>query len=123
MIRNEHQFRVSRLAAEKLERSLAPLDADPDSPKDVHPVLREAVRAAIRSQLADIRDEMAAYDDLRAGRWGSAMSRRPSPIRMTHSSSRRSPTRRSSYAMARISAHESRRPSVPAAPRSDSMSG
>ena len=65
MIANDLQYRVTQRATRDFEESLARLDADA---KDRPAWIRQTMRAAMESQLADLRGELAEYDALRAGR-------------------------------------------------------
>ena len=67
MIKNERQYRITNAQAEKFaaairEKELAPPD------KHVHAKLRDAELNALRSQLADLREELEEYEALRSGR-------------------------------------------------------
>src|SRR4051812_16129931 len=64
VIANDLQYRVTQRAARDFEVSLERLDVDA---KDRPEWVRRAMREAIESQLADLRGEMAEYDELRAG--------------------------------------------------------
>ena len=67
MITNERQRRLTAAAIGRFERALA--DAEATGPRpDVHPTLQRAMVDGMRSQLTDLKDEVRAYDDLRAGR-------------------------------------------------------
>jgi transcriptional regulator with XRE-family HTH domain len=68
MIRNDREYRITKAQAAGFEKSLAALDADVTSP--VHPKIRKAQTDAMRSQLADLRAEIADYEALRDGRRG-----------------------------------------------------
>jgi ribosome-binding protein aMBF1 (putative translation factor) len=62
MIKNERQYRITKAQATKFEHALAQRDAGPP----VHPLLRKAQEDALRSQLADLRAELEAYEALQA---------------------------------------------------------
>ncbi len=72
MITNERQRRITQAQARRFEIALEDLQVDPARATDVNPLLRSAERAALESQLDDLRRELAEYDALRSGR-------RPSP--------------------------------------------
>jgi len=65
MIANELQRRVTQTAIRELEEALARLDEDA---KDRPEWIRKGLREGMESQLADLRQELAEYDALRAGR-------------------------------------------------------
>ena len=64
MIANELQYRVTSAAAREFEEGLARLDAT-----EAHrpPEMRALMRAAMESQLEDLRQQLAEYEALRAG--------------------------------------------------------
>jgi ribosome-binding protein aMBF1 (putative translation factor) len=64
MIANEVQRRVTQTAIREFEESLARLDADA---RNSSPEMRRMMREAMESQLADLREELAEYEALRAG--------------------------------------------------------
>lgn len=65
MIKNERQYRITKAQIEKFEASLAELATHSDP--EIHPLLREAEVSGIRSQLEDLRQEVAEYEALLAG--------------------------------------------------------
>lgn len=66
MIKNERQYRITRAQAEKFERAIAGAMAKP-SP-GLHPALRKAQAAGLKSQLEDLRREIREYEILRSGK-------------------------------------------------------
>lgn len=64
MIRNARQYRITQAQAAKLEQALALLTAESGQSAQIHPRLRQAQEDALRSQLTDLRDQLAAYDAL-----------------------------------------------------------
>jgi DNA-binding XRE family transcriptional regulator len=66
MITNERQRRVAAGRKKRFEQAIAQAHADGPG-ADVHPVLHDAMIDGMKSQLADINDELGAYDALRAG--------------------------------------------------------
>src|SRR5262249_1790918 len=66
MIKNERQYAITKAQAEKFTRALEELARRP--PSAIPPRLRQAEEDALRSQLADLREEMQQYEALRAGR-------------------------------------------------------
>lgn len=68
MIRNERQRRITQAQAQRFEHALNDLQSGSAVSPDVHPLLREAERAALASQLEGLRSELAEYEALRGGR-------------------------------------------------------
>jgi hypothetical protein len=66
MIKNARQYQITRSQVAKLEHSLTPLTAVPRSGGLVHPRLQQAQEDALRSQLADLREQLTEYETLRA---------------------------------------------------------
>ena len=66
MIKNEREYRITRAQAERFERALADL-AERQPPRGVDPKLPQLEAAALRSQLDDLREQLAEYEALRAG--------------------------------------------------------
>ena len=64
MIANELQRRVTQTAIRDFEEALARLDEDA---KDRPAWIRKGLREGMESQLADLRQELAEYEALRAG--------------------------------------------------------
>jgi len=64
MITNERQYRVTKEEAEKFATALA---QEESSAAHLAPLLRTAMRAALESQLQDLREELAEYDAVRQG--------------------------------------------------------
>jgi ribosome-binding protein aMBF1 (putative translation factor) len=65
MIANEVQRRVTQTAIREFEEALARVDADA---KGRPAWVRKGLREGMESQLADLRQELAEYEALRAGR-------------------------------------------------------
>lgn len=67
MIKNDRQLRITMAQADRLEESLlrAP---NARTPEKIHPVLRKAQLDALRSQVADLRNEIKQYETLRSGK-------------------------------------------------------
>jgi ribosome-binding protein aMBF1 (putative translation factor) len=68
MIKNERQYRITKAQAEKFEQALAHMKSHPEETASVGPKLRVAMKDAIASQLADLREEMEEYEALKSGR-------------------------------------------------------
>ncbi len=60
MIINEQQYRLTEEQVAKFEQALEQATTNPD--KSLHPLLQQAQVAALQSQLADLRADMAAYE-------------------------------------------------------------
>ena len=65
MITNERQYRITRAEVEKFEQALAGTDTQKSA---LHPRLQQAMREGMKSQLQDLREELAQYEALREGR-------------------------------------------------------
>ena len=66
MIRNARQYRITQAQAAKLEQALTQLTAaEADHGAVIHPRLRQAEQEALRSQIEDLREQLADYDALR----------------------------------------------------------
>lgn len=63
MIKNERQYRITKIQAEKFARVLEEMEAYTGS---VHPKLRAAQAEAIRSQYQELREAMQEYETLQA---------------------------------------------------------
>ena len=66
MIKNERQYRTTKVQAEKIRKALA-LAVKREPPSQVHPLLRKAQQDALRSQLGDLKAELREYETLRSG--------------------------------------------------------
>ena len=60
MITNEQQYRLTEEQVAKFEQALEQATTNPD--KSLHPLLQQAQVAALQSQLADLRADIAAYE-------------------------------------------------------------
>ena len=60
MIHNERQYRITRVAAERFRHALQTLHDRVDD--DLHPMLRTAHEAAIKSQVEDLEGDIAAFE-------------------------------------------------------------
>ena len=65
MITNNRQYRTTEEQVAKFEAALNRATTSPD--ESLHPLLQKAQVDALRSQLDDLRAELAAYDAHRAG--------------------------------------------------------
>ena len=66
MIKNERQYRITKARAEKFAKTLHDFTSTPKH--GVHPVLHKAQMDALKSQLRDLRRELAEYEVLRSGK-------------------------------------------------------
>ena len=67
VIKNERQYRITRVQAEKFEHAIAELVSASDT-LGVHPVLKKAEIDALKSQLGDLEAELEEYQALRSGK-------------------------------------------------------
>ncbi|MCP5060244.1 MAG: helix-turn-helix transcriptional regulator [bacterium] len=66
MIKNEREYKITRSQADQFEKALADL-AGKQPAHGVHSKFLEIEAAALRSQLSDLREEIAEYESLKAG--------------------------------------------------------
>ena len=65
MIKNERKYRITKAQAERFANAL---DIFKDTSREtLHPLLVNAHEEALRSQLADLEEELREYEALRAG--------------------------------------------------------
>jgi hypothetical protein len=64
MIKNERQYRITKAQAEKFEQALAHMEEHPEENASVGPRLQVAMKDALASQFADLREEMEEYEAL-----------------------------------------------------------
>lgn len=69
MIKNERQYRITRVQAEKFLLALRNLRADTDDRYALHPRLRQLQEEALKSQLSDLEEDLREYEDLKEGRF------------------------------------------------------
>lgn len=67
MIKNERQYRITKAQAEKFEQMLEQLTQDTGAVTDESPLFREIQAEALRSQLAELREQLKEYESLRSG--------------------------------------------------------
>lgn len=69
MITNERQYRISKREANTVQQAIATLlrEVEDATPNDA--LFREGHVAAMRSQLADLQDEIDTYETLKSGRY------------------------------------------------------
>jgi transcriptional regulator with XRE-family HTH domain len=68
MIMNERQYRITKAEADKFEKLIKELTVRKNRDTSMSPVLHEVEISALNSQLADLRTQIAEYDDLRSGK-------------------------------------------------------
>ncbi|MGH8071947.1 MAG: helix-turn-helix domain-containing protein [Candidatus Entotheonellia bacterium] len=66
MIKNARQYQITKSQIAKLERALTQLTTGQESSGLVHPRLQRAQEDALRSQIADLREQLTEYEALRA---------------------------------------------------------
>jgi ribosome-binding protein aMBF1 (putative translation factor) len=66
MIKNERQYRITKAQAERFERTISDVTSNPNP--SLHPVLRKAELAGLKSQVEDLRSEIQEYEALRSGK-------------------------------------------------------
>ena len=66
MITNERQYRIRRKRAFSFAHAIEEFDDKSDERPDVHPRLLQAEREAMESQLADLREELEEYEQLKS---------------------------------------------------------
>ena len=67
MIKNERQYRITRVQAARFAETLERLEQGTIRAEGVHPRIRQAQEDAVRSQLADLERELREYEALKAG--------------------------------------------------------
>ena len=69
MIKNERQYRITRTQANGFARTLQSLRENRrgDEGVQTHPLIANAQEEALRSQIADLENEMREYEALRSG--------------------------------------------------------
>jgi len=65
MIKNERQYKITRAQVANFERALRQLEQQPDP--QLHPRLRQAEIDGVRSQLEEMREDVAEYEELKSG--------------------------------------------------------
>lgn len=68
MITNERQYRITKAQADNFERALTCMSDAPEPDSDIHPLLWEAQKNGIRSQLGDLQAELREYETLKSGK-------------------------------------------------------
>jgi len=65
VIANERQYRITKAEAERFEQAIAQGDGALDN---LDPRLRQAMREGLKSQLDELREQVAEYEALRSGK-------------------------------------------------------
>ncbi len=63
MIKNDRQYRITRAQAERFQAALG----DVSKQSDIHPAIQQAQQASVRSQLAELEQDLLVYENLKAG--------------------------------------------------------
>lgn len=66
MIRNERQYRITKAEAEKFQKTLS--NWSPQPAAGVDPIIHNAEKAALESQLGELQRDIEEYEDLQSGR-------------------------------------------------------
>ncbi len=67
MIKNERQYRITKAQVERFSEALDELEGETAEGLGVHPLLFKARKDAVRSQLADLEEELREYERLKYG--------------------------------------------------------
>lgn len=82
MIKNQRQYNITNSQANKFEAAIAELKSQPQD-SHISPLLRKAERAALESQLAELRSELKEYENLQkkgAARKRGSLAELPSAL-------------------------------------------
>ena len=69
MIKNERQYRFTKTQVNRFEQTLAELKSRNPEDINVHPLIAKAQEDAVSGQLVDLREELQAYESLKAGKF------------------------------------------------------
>ena len=67
MIKNERQYRITRVQSERFSQTLHSLEGRQTEAEGVHPLIAKVQLDAVKSQLADLESELREYESLKAG--------------------------------------------------------
>ena len=67
MIKNERQYRITKNQAERFSQTLASLRQRSGETDGAHPLIAKAREDAVRSQVADLEEQLREYESLKAG--------------------------------------------------------
>ena len=65
MIKNERQYRITKGWIQKFTQTLGHLDTHPEESDSLHPLLRQAERDGLKSQIETLEQEVREYEALR----------------------------------------------------------
>ena len=69
MIKNERQYRITKAQADRFSQTLDRLRQRSGETEGVHPLIARVQEEALRSQLADLAEELREYEFLKAGKF------------------------------------------------------
>ena len=70
MIKNERQYRITKNQADRFSQTLDSLRLrSEESREGTHPLIVKAQEDALRSQLADLEEQLSEYESLKAGKF------------------------------------------------------
>ncbi len=69
MIKNERQYRITKAQAARFAQSLDNITQRSSETEGIHPLIAKAQEDSVRSQLADLEQELRDYDSLKAGKF------------------------------------------------------
>ena len=69
MIKNERQYRITKAQADRFSQTLDSLRQRSGETEGAHPLIAKAQEDALRSQLADLEEELRKYESLKAGKF------------------------------------------------------
>ncbi len=67
MIKNERQYRITKAQAAQFSKALCELEGNTAEELGLHSLLFKAKKDAVRSQLADLEEELRDYEVLKSG--------------------------------------------------------
>ncbi len=69
MIKNERQYRITKAQVERFSQTLDSVKQRSDESEGLHPLIARAQEDALKSQLADLEEELREYESLKAGKF------------------------------------------------------
>ena len=67
MIKNERQYRITKVQAGRFSKTLRDLEQSRSQAAGMHPLVAKAQHDAVKSQLADLESELREYESLKTG--------------------------------------------------------